>query len=138
MREIKYRAWDVKRKTMQSNEDLVFYDQENTCLYSILTDSADEQLIFMQFTGLKDKNGKEIYEHDITIDKYKNKSVCCWIEEVAAFGFIPIQIYPDKSWHALFEEHGEDTFFRNDKPAIYHEIIGNIYENPELLEQHHD
>ncbi|MCG5104418.1 YopX family protein [Oceanobacillus alkalisoli] len=87
-----------------------------------------------QYTGLVDKNGKELYEHDITMDKYKNVSVCCWIKEVAAFGFVPIQIYPNKSWHALFEEQGEDTFFRNDKPAIYHEIIGNIYENPELLD----
>lgn len=80
--------------------------------------TAKERFILMQYTGLKDKNGKEIYEGDILKVDWKDnryKSVIGmveWDNENAAYRFAagsPSEV----SWS--------------------HEIIGNIYENPELL-----
>lgn len=72
--------------------------------------------VVMQFTGLKDKNGKEIYEGDIIREKWGgkgNKNVMKWMGN----GF----------W--LERENGE-KYLPNDM-----EIIGNIYENPDLLQE---
>ncbi|GGN64463.1 YopX family protein [Oceanobacillus indicireducens] len=122
MREIKYQAWDVKRKTMYSNEDLVFYDQENTCLYSILTDSADEQLIFMQYTGLKDKNGKGIYEGD-------------------EFHLGDPRITYTVVWHDtgfMGKQNGASSFVGLSHWKNRIEIIGNIYETQNSWSNSHD
>lgn len=64
-----------------------------------------------QYTGLKDKNGKEIYHKDIGVDKEGNIGIIQWHDYGWFFG----------SHDNLHEEH------------IEIEIIGNIYENPELL-----
>lgn len=74
-------------------------------------------LILMQYTGLKDKDGKEIYEEDIVKGIfYQGKpeiSTVKWLEKGAAFIFFG---YP-MNVHGLHDV----------------EVIGNIYENPELL-----
>ena len=99
MREIKFRGWDSKENKMLPPENL------------------PNDYIFMQFTGLKDKNGKEIYEGDIGLFDCaggKVKSTIIWNDFVARYE-------------------------RNDIPYLAGgidgqcEVIGNIYENPELL-----
>lgn len=63
-------------------------------------------------------------------------SVVHWVDEVASFAFVPIDIYnemPVNLCYTLFNEHGTDTFFENDTPDKYVEVIGNIYDNPELV-----
>ncbi len=78
----------------------------------------DENMIVMQYVGLKDKNGKEIYEGDIFKGTWNNIAVE-WIECDACFGFT--------------EENDWRTFTRSDLSEM--KIIGNIYSNPELLNE---
>ena len=61
MREIKFRGWDEKNKEMVCNINLLF----SNCLNDCFEEYEECGLKIMQYTGLKDKNGKEIYEGDI-------------------------------------------------------------------------
>jgi len=84
--------------------------------------------VFMQYTGLKDKHGKEIYEGDILEHRYtlfKNQP------EIVS---VLVVSYRQDGFYAL---NPKDT---DNSPALgklryclNHEVIGNIYENPELL-----
>ncbi|OAA90802.1 YopX protein [Clostridium coskatii] len=98
----------------------------------------------MQYTGLKDKNGKEVFEGDI-VKEQNMLSVCIFLDDIGAYAFIPIELYKQNrndlylysNFHLvynLFEEYGTDCFFDNDVPHKYVEVIGNIFQNPELLE----
>ena len=106
MRDIKFRAWHKNAKYMCCNATTDLLDRE--------------WLEFMQYTGLKDENGKEIYEGDIVnIEDDK-----CTIEfNNYGFGAKSLE-YKD------FVLFGEVDML--DTHVI--EVIGNIYENPELLE----
>ena len=77
----------------------------------------------MQFTGLKDKNGKEIFEKDI-VDYKGRKAIVKWHGSYACFIYEFVDELKNRTteWKPLYLSY-------------YHfEIIGNIYENPELLE----
>jgi len=114
MRKIKFRAWDNKKKIMiiQDNTDRI-----DKCLtYYELNKSVE----LMQYTGLKDKNGKEIYEGDILQFDAKewgdNKTNLFQVKWCLESG----------EW-----DTGGGT---NQECKDFKKIIGNIYENPELLE----
>lgn len=115
MREIKFRAWDKRNKKMLSWWDINdgYNFQSMIYEYAMNKDFYD----VMQYTGLKDRNGTEIYEGDIlkyTNFKREEETLHVWWEnEIAGFNF------------------GN----RNLSLIKYHiEVIGNIYENLELLE----
>lgn len=138
MRELKFRAWDKKSKKIRIVEsigfgELSYYNEGypvtnmigRDCIHDkdiiIHRDSYQHEL--MQYTGLKDKNGKEIYEGDIC------KYVCGkseWIAEVVFhYGMFT---FPIKE-----KPLGRYVYIHNVLEREL-EVIGNIYENPELLE----
>jgi hypothetical protein len=103
MREIKFRAWDgqLMHKAFDLTQNPLFWWKDNY------------DFPLMQYTGLKDKNGVEIYEGDI-------------LES----GAYRLRVEYDNrlaGWQPMF-------LMRHD-PENYCEVIGNIYENPELLEK---
>lgn len=112
MREIKFRAWDLISKKMV--QVIHFYNHND--VYS--------DYIFMQYTGLKDANGKEIYEGDIVVEVYKGEfSICLTTFEKKPLKSGTYEVKWNKIGFNLGSEDGRD-----------YEVIGNIYENPELLE----
>lgn len=137
MRELKVRAWYKPYKQMCQVESLRF--DGNGVYTAVLIDEpfydrklveADE-IVIEQFTGLKDKNGREIYEGDIIVQKSlgSNKSGCrgkiTYKEDHAAFMFEVYERGKPVMWLFLSEFNPEKTC----------EVIGNIHEDPELVEE---
>ena len=128
MKEIKFRAWDNENKEMLKVQELDFEDTFYGGRLAIRTDQYNdyfdlEDMILMQFTELKDKNGKEIYEGDILqIDV--DRAWVIWNEKYCYFELVPIgDYYFDSDVIGQALEYTET------------EIIGNIYENKELLNE---
>ena len=146
MREIKFRAWNKSNKTMihltsdyniQCEKLVELFDD---CTYAI---KMGMDVIIMQFTGLKDKNGKDIYENDVlsVIDvethipadyskkpflKAYDKPLICEVICEPAMWLVKGQI----------NGHLITVFSRsNQMKEAGVEVIGNIYENPELIEK---
>ena len=119
MREIKFRAWDGMTNKMFNWKQLRKSKKHN---FLEAVELQDTGVILMQFTGLKDKNGKEIFEGDIIKAIYEDK------EE---FG----EVYFDE-FSASFDVRGECWLSVEDLTCSdkYYEVIGNIYENPKLIE----
>lgn len=128
MRTIKFRAWykhdNPPLKFEQETKEgeycrLVYRDGEFEYPYSIEAIMCDNDWIVEQFTGLADKNGKEIYEGDIVKNKFRERYqtlVCYWNEINNGFSF-------------------RDQFDGYDRSITSCEVIGNINENKELLEK---
>ena len=119
----KYRAWDKETKTMNGMAEI--YRNRNQ---EIELRPRDENIILMQSTGLKDKNGKEIFEGDIirynidVVDIKRHQTLGFYTVLDGREGFFGDGMSIDD-----FEEDAKEF----SKTA---EIIGNIYENPELLD----
>lgn len=109
MREIKFRAWD---KTLKVFNDAGY---ELDCDGRMI---VQDDCVLMQYTGLKDKHGREIYEGDIVSTANGDLSVKFYDGGFMADRdghFDRLQAHLTKTW----------------------EVIGNIYENPELLKEDH-
>ena len=129
---IKFRAWCSIHKKMHFDVDIVEGSP------TVNDYSADEDgfhsIRAMQFTGLLDKNGKEIFEGDIlefseghqvvSNRHFENNRIVC-LDENMQWAFF----YPDKT-----QQGGGYTFCKKNLETLT-SVIGNIYENPELLNQ---
>ena len=129
MREIKFRAW-LKEERKMVNVETLFIGINRLCFGNFKTEDLFfrdfEEVELMQYTGLKDKNSKEIYEGDIVLIKLDETST--WYKTVVGFkkgAFIADLI--DKEDYVYIFHHG----FTGDD----FEIIGNVYENKNLLEE---
>ena len=138
-REIKFRVWDKNRNKMWYHGDWLndTYDKEYfstvpSCLFEILEDLKNEKYGYslQQFTGLKDKNGKEIYEGDILeyfIDQqYQNCGT--YICEIV---FSNGSFFSKNDYDFGSRMYGDRIRLQPCLSDGY--IIGNIFENPELL-----
>lgn len=120
-REIKFRIWDIENKEMLKVQELdfepTFYGGRIAIRPDQYNDYFDtEDMILMQYTGIDDKNGKEIYEGDIV--KYENMTG-------------KIMFFNGSFIMSNFEETEEWELGVINEEL---EIMGNIYDNPELLE----
>jgi uncharacterized phage protein (TIGR01671 family) len=125
MREIKFRAWDKKWKKMYYE---LPFAQEAEDILNIL-ESRKDQYIFMQYTGLKDKNGKEIYEGDIIGNEDGIMGVVHFNAEPGCF--LAGMYYIGNIDGMANDWTYEDCCERGEWNHL--EIYGNIYENPEIL-----
>ena len=116
MRELKFRAWDKEIKRMTN--DVYFHEFTN-----INDQFQDDELEFMQFTGLKDKNGVQIYDGDI-IKSNSQKPAIFKIEFIEG-GFCATQNDHDCPIDI-------NHFYPSNGCMI--EVIGNIYDTPHLLQ----
>jgi len=124
MREIKFRAWIrsysdgpfkmMPKENLKTEAVYLSWDME------VKPGIGYEDAVIMQYTGLKDKNGKEIYEGDVVRCKNYIPSVCTvdWLD--GSVGFAPFTD-PEFDWDANSVPRPENC-----------EVIGNIYENPDL------
>ena len=123
MREIKFRTWDKEIKEMLS--DVSLWNDDFTSYLNEHIEYLQDKCELMQYTGLKDKNGIEIYEGDI---------VKIGID--FGYGTQPLvgEVLFDKcSFVYRHKSQGDLSLFGIDSND-WCEVIGNIYENPELLE----
>lgn len=135
----KFRVWDsVEKKFVEhffiTDNGLICNMEKPTSDSKLLIPIEKSELILMQSTGLKDKNGVEIFEEDVVSRNSGMPSVVKfgkWIYEedfgykIKNIGFHLNSSYDDDEW---FQAMDYEDIRKN------YEVIGNIYENPELLE----
>ncbi len=140
MREIKFRVWDIKNKCWcrPEIEFIPYQCSDNKDMYLDIkwgeeTGPKEQDYVFCQFTGLKDKNGKEIYEGDIlTSENYPfdegNYLIEVSFDTGTFFGYVVMT--KKGSENVAGRAEGNSI---NPEEFSNFEIIGNIYENPNLL-----
>ncbi len=128
-REIKFRAWDsVHNRMIYSDKHLGYMPFDDNCFcnydfniskkgaYCFAYDDYNDEIInetdlpIMMWTGLKDKNGKDVYEGDLLKSYYEKSGIIKWNDELGAFQVKGIPSQTMKRCHEM-------------------EVIGNIYEN---------
>jgi len=112
LREVKYQVWDIEMKTMLTWEE-VLDEVECEGIHLMLSMLRQDHYIMLQFTGLKDSKGVEVYYDDIYRD---SRGYCRQVTEMTVA-------------HWLIAEDKMNT------PMESVEIIGNRFEHPELLEK---
>ena len=125
MRETKFRAYHKERKEMFEIASIDFEEKKAALSNGTikLLNVDFKQFELLQYTGLKDKNGKEIYEGDILFFRDENmKYIVVWQDTAFIIKSIEIRKYLEKMCWL------DDT-------EICCEIVGNIYENKKLSEE---
>lgn len=117
-REIKFRMWNKKDVYMEELSFPWMIDHEE--VWNINTKKQLKNVVLMQYTGIKDKNGEDIYEGDIIKWGIEGGE---WINEVRFYGGA-VWIFVDGEIHTILSEYRGK-----------YEVVGNIYENPELIKK---
>ncbi|MHC3598018.1 YopX family protein [Streptococcus suis] len=122
----KFRVWDTVKKSMSEVQAIVYTEEKVYPVYSKVVRRyvPFSEAVLMQSTVLFDKNGKEIFEGDVIRVNY--------IDDDSPWTDAIIWSLKDCAWY--LKSNGELLGFGIDEPNIIVEIIGNIYENPELVE----
>lgn len=114
MREIKFRAWEKNMKEMINVDSIDF---ERKIINKEFVWRMLSEVVLMQYIGLKDKKGVEIFEGDIVEDYNRN------LFTVEYNMFCSFMLYPLKNREKFLAIY----------PTIELKVVGNIFENPELL-----
>ena len=127
--ELKFRAWDKRHKDMEYINDLYWFEEHG--IHNLDGNSFCTEYDIMPFSGIHDKNGKEIYEGDLLNMHYLNESVVKGKVVTVKMGMT----YDSDGW-----KHGRTYGWVAGNNSLadvapYAEVLGNIYENPELLEE---
>lgn len=136
MREYKFRVWNRKMtyfgfKDIDTDADhtlaQVVNRKKDDLSYGCI-DCEESTHYVMQYTGLKDKNGKEIYEGDVVRYKAYNTQSDEWEMEMTVVKYIINGYTPFKWEHDMSDDDDYYTIKYKD-----YEVVGNIYENPEFI-----
>ena len=132
MREIKFRAWDRKQKRFVTygflGHDGLYYSGEGCEIYG-----SDKHVEVQMFTGIHDKTGKSVYEGDLFGElggdrdrpgEYEVHGQVKWDNDLSMF----VIELTNGGWMELYE------YMIGPERVRAREVIGNIYENPELLQ----
>ena len=128
MREYKFRAWNKNTKKMYKIGQITLekgtwnYESDDR-KYIGVSIPYQPSFILMQYTGLKDKNGKEIYERDI-VQSDIDRALVKWNNKYGYFQLVPIGDY-----------YFDSDVIGQALEYIDVEVIGNEFDNPELLEE---
>lgn len=128
----KFRVWDKGNEHYVDYADLLYIEPSGEITYACYDGDREDMyyyeqddVVIEQCTGLRDKNGKLIFEGDIVKTEWFDEKTIyqvVWDEKMACFCF-----------------DGKNIFYLfDDLPADVTEIIGNIHEKPEMLEQSND
>ena len=129
MRETKFRAYHKERKEMFEIASIDFEEKKAALSNGIikLLNVDSKQFELLQYTGLKDKNGKEIYEGDIIKYKFPYDKR---IKHIS-----PVKFLETKASFGIKDRYGNEIPLYTISAKNYFEVIGNIYENKNLSEE---
>jgi len=120
-REIKFRIWDAESDEMRYTDEISVYD--NGLMFHFDTHNDDKEPVIMQYTGLKDKKGKEIYEGDI-LEGDNSVQYLTMFYDASFLGKVIGLFNGDKTIGNIYPlGHFQLTSIS---------VIGTLYENPEL------
>lgn len=135
MRELKFRAWIKNNQLMiYQNSKTDYFMVSNGNGFGVVYDHSewlkDKEFEITQYTGIKDKNGKEIYEGDIVkCVEVTNDKIIEYVSKVTWVNCCYL-VHESENCDCELGMFGEGT---EKYPLTEIEVIGNIYENPELL-----
>lgn len=131
MRDIKFRAWDKKRNDWFDDEGSLYIELNGNINFGWngeVMDDYTDRVILLQYTGRKDIEGKETYEGDIV-----NNGRHTYLVRFGEFSDSDDFQRPTtrQTGFYIVDTHTDETF-----PfySLMYRVVGNIYENPELLE----